>query len=48
VYEELRVILAANGLGFENVAKENVYATDLDAFIKASGSRSSLTIPGDA
>lgn len=39
VYEELRVILAANGLGFQNVAKENVYATDLDAFIKASGAR---------
>jgi 2-iminobutanoate/2-iminopropanoate deaminase len=39
VYEELRAILAANGLSFQNVAKENVYATDLDAFIKASSAR---------
>ena len=33
VYRQLRAILAANGLTFAHVAKENVYATDLDAFI---------------
>lgn len=39
VYEQLGRILAANGLGFGDVAKETVYATDLDAFIKVSGVR---------
>jgi 2-iminobutanoate/2-iminopropanoate deaminase len=34
VYERLGKILQANGLSFANVAKENVYATDLDAFIR--------------
>ena len=33
-YEELRKTLAENGLDFHNVIKENVYATDLDAFIR--------------
>jgi len=33
-YETLRKTLAAHGLDFRNVVKENVYATDLDAFIK--------------
>ena len=33
VYRQLQTILAANGLTFADVAKENVYATDLDAFI---------------
>jgi enamine deaminase RidA (YjgF/YER057c/UK114 family) len=33
-YNELRSTLQANGLGFSDVVKENVYATDLDAFIK--------------
>jgi 2-iminobutanoate/2-iminopropanoate deaminase len=32
-YDELKKTLADNGLGFSNVVKENVYATDLDAFI---------------
>jgi 2-iminobutanoate/2-iminopropanoate deaminase len=34
VYERLGKILQANGLSFANVVKENVYATDLDAFIR--------------
>ena len=33
-YNELRSTLQANGLGFGDVVKENVYTTDLDAFIK--------------
>jgi len=33
-YGELRSTLQANGLGFGDVVKENVYTTDLDAFIK--------------
>lgn len=33
-YNELKQTLAANGLDFRDVVKENVYATDLDAFIK--------------
>ena len=32
-YDELKRTLQANGLGFENVVKENVFTTDLDAFI---------------
>lgn len=39
VYAALKSILEANGLGFANVAKENVYATDLDQFIQASAAR---------
>jgi 2-iminobutanoate/2-iminopropanoate deaminase len=39
VYEQLRVILEANGLTFRDVVKETVYATDLDAFIRASSAR---------
>jgi enamine deaminase RidA (YjgF/YER057c/UK114 family) len=33
-YDEIRKTLAAHGLDFHNVTKENVYATDLDAFIR--------------
>jgi enamine deaminase RidA (YjgF/YER057c/UK114 family) len=33
-YEELNKTLAAHGLTFHDVVKENVYATDLDAFIR--------------
>jgi enamine deaminase RidA (YjgF/YER057c/UK114 family) len=33
-YNELRSTLQANGLGFADVVKENVYTTDLDAFIR--------------
>jgi 2-iminobutanoate/2-iminopropanoate deaminase len=32
-YDELKRTLAENGLDFRNVVKENVFATDLDAFI---------------
>jgi len=34
VYGRLQKTLAANGLGLAYVVKENVYATDLDAFIQ--------------
>ena len=34
VYERLGKILEANRLSFADVVKENVYATDLDAFIR--------------
>jgi 2-iminobutanoate/2-iminopropanoate deaminase len=34
VYEHLRRTLEANGLTFADVVKENVYTTDLDAFIQ--------------
>jgi len=34
VYGRLKQILAANGLSFANVVKENVFATDIDAFIR--------------
>jgi enamine deaminase RidA (YjgF/YER057c/UK114 family) len=34
VYADLKKTLAAHGLGFADVVKENVYATDLEAFIK--------------
>ena len=34
-YDELKRTLAAHGLDFRNVVKENVFTTDLDAF-KAS------------
>ena len=32
--DELKSTLQANGLDFENVVKENVFTTDLDAFIR--------------
>ena len=34
VYTRLQKTLEANGLTFTNVVKENVYTTDLDAFIQ--------------
>ncbi len=34
VYRDLQKTLEANGLTFANVVKENVYATDLGAFIQ--------------
>lgn len=34
VYERLKATLEANGLSLADVTKENVYATDLDAFIQ--------------
>ncbi len=34
VYEHLRKTLEANGLTFANVVKENVYTTNLDAFVQ--------------
>ena len=34
VYERMARVLAANGYSFADVVKENVYATDLDAFIR--------------
>ena len=33
-YDTLKKTLAAHGLEFKHVVKENVYATDLDAFIR--------------
>lgn len=39
VYERLKQTLEANGLTFADVVKENVYATDLDAFILNKGIR---------
>jgi len=39
VYERLKVALAAHGLTFKDVVKENVYAVDLDAFIAARSVR---------
>src|ERR1700730_16831048 len=35
-YEELKQTLAAHGLDFKNVVKENLYTTDLDA-VKTNG-----------
>jgi 2-iminobutanoate/2-iminopropanoate deaminase len=34
VYDRLQKTLEANGLSFADVVKENVYTTDLDAFIQ--------------
>ena len=34
VYQRLDETLKANGLSFADVVKENVYATDLDAYIR--------------
>jgi len=42
VYGELKKILAAHGLSMANVVKENVYATDLDAFIKHKALRKAM------
>lgn len=39
VYGRLDATLKANGLTFANVVKENVYATDLDAFIANKDAR---------
>ena len=33
-YDVLKATLAAHGLDFSNVVKENVYTTDIDAFIR--------------
>jgi len=38
-YKELSQTLKQNGLTFANVIKENVYATDLEAFKKTAGLR---------
>jgi enamine deaminase RidA (YjgF/YER057c/UK114 family) len=38
-YDTLKKTLTANGLDFRNVVKENVYATDLDAFIRSKDIR---------
>jgi 2-iminobutanoate/2-iminopropanoate deaminase len=46
VYGSLKKILAAHGLTMANVVKENVYATDLDAFIKHKALRKDMY--GDA
>lgn len=42
VYGELKKILAAHGLSMANVVKENVYATDLDAFIRHKAMRKAI------
>jgi enamine deaminase RidA (YjgF/YER057c/UK114 family) len=39
VYKQLAATLRQQGLGFEHVIKENVYALDLDAFKAANGER---------
>lgn len=39
VLERLKLTLEANGLSFADVVKENVYATDLDAFIQVRSIR---------
>lgn len=39
VYKNLQKTLEANGLTFADVVKENVYATDLDAFIQNKDQR---------
>ena len=38
-YGNLKATLLANGLTFKNVIKENVYTTDLDAFIESQDVR---------
>ncbi len=38
-YTNIRRTLAAHGAGFEQVVKETVYTTDMDAFLKASDLR---------
>jgi enamine deaminase RidA (YjgF/YER057c/UK114 family) len=42
VYARLKQILEANGLTLANVVKENVYTTDLDAFIQNKAIRKEL------
>jgi len=44
-YGALKSILEANGLGFENVVKETVYTTDMDAFLQANEARKSFYGP---
>jgi len=39
VFENLKIILEAEGATFADVVKENVYATDLDGFIANKGIR---------
>jgi len=39
VYTRLGRILAAHGLTFKDVVKENVYTTDMDALVKAANVR---------
>ena len=46
-YENLKKTLEANQLTFANVVKENVYATDLDAFIRAKDIRREYYSGGD-
>ena len=46
-YGNLKKTLEANGLTFSNVVKENVYATDLDAFIRAKDVRREFYASGD-
>jgi 2-iminobutanoate/2-iminopropanoate deaminase len=38
-YTNIRRTLEAHGLGFDEVVKETVYTTDMDAFLKASDLR---------
>ena len=38
-YSEIRRTLAAHGAGFEQVVKETIYTTDMDALLKASDLR---------
>jgi 2-iminobutanoate/2-iminopropanoate deaminase len=38
-YSEIRSTLAAHGAGFEQVVKETIYTTDMDALLKASDLR---------
>jgi enamine deaminase RidA (YjgF/YER057c/UK114 family) len=44
VYGNLQKTLEANGLTFANVVKENVYSTDLDAFIQNKALRKQFYI----
>ncbi|UGQ48597.1 RidA family protein [Massilia endophytica] len=46
VYADLKTTLAAHGLTFADVVKENVYATDLDAFIKHHEIRKAMYTKG--
>ena len=38
-YTNLQHTLEAHGVGFEQVVKETIYTTDMDAFLKAKGAR---------
>jgi enamine deaminase RidA (YjgF/YER057c/UK114 family) len=44
VYRDLQKTLEANGLTFANVVKENVYSTDLGAFIQNKAVRKQFYI----